>query len=219
MTHFILTRHGESIWHQENRYAGKSDIGLTPHGYQEAARLADWAQSARLDAIWVSPLVRARETAAPTASKTGLTPHIDARLREVDFGIAEGKTAAELEQTVPEILSAFREDPVTHAFPESEDPQAAAVRTIACLQEIAHSNPTGRILVVMHNTLLRLTLCQLIGIPLARYRNIFPRVTNCSLTEITLEQQRASILMFNAPLEAHPASTATGSDQAAILHS
>ena len=28
----LLTRHAETVWHKENRYAGTSDIDLTPHG-------------------------------------------------------------------------------------------------------------------------------------------------------------------------------------------
>ena len=30
MTDIVLFRHGETVWHAENRYAGVSDIDLTP---------------------------------------------------------------------------------------------------------------------------------------------------------------------------------------------
>ena len=69
MTNRILVRHGETIWHTENRYAGRSDVGLTPRGYEQA----NWARTAELDAVWVSLLSRAQETTALTARVTGLT--------------------------------------------------------------------------------------------------------------------------------------------------
>jgi broad specificity phosphatase PhoE len=217
MTHFILTRHGESVWHAENRYAGSSDIDLTPRGYKESEMLACWAQTADLDAIWVSPLSRAQETAMPTAQITGLKLHIDARLRELDFGIAEGKTAAEMEIEHHDVLKAFQADPIANPFPEGENPNAAADRSIACLREAAQIDPDGRILVVMHNTLLRLTLCRLIDIPLSCYRTVFPFVNNCSLTEIKVEHNVTSLLMFNSPIEAHVASISLQMNQTEIL--
>ena len=32
MTRLVLVRHGETVWHAENRYAGSSDIDLTDLG-------------------------------------------------------------------------------------------------------------------------------------------------------------------------------------------
>jgi probable phosphoglycerate mutase len=203
LTHIIFARHGETIWHKENRYAGSSDIALSPQGYRDAERLADWASTARLDALWVSPLLRARETARPVEHVTGLEPTIDARLREVSFGQAEGHTIAELEQTCPEILHAFLADPAAHPFPEGEALHAAAERALSCLYEIAEAYPAGRVLIVAHSSLLRIALCQMIGVPISHYRAIFPFVHNCSLTEIKITNGHASILMFNAPISPH----------------
>jgi len=62
MTHLFLVRHGATIWHAENRYAGVSDVALDPRGYAQAERLAAWTSEAGLAAIFSSPLSRARET-------------------------------------------------------------------------------------------------------------------------------------------------------------
>jgi probable phosphoglycerate mutase len=200
VTHLILTRHGETDWHAENRYAGASDIPLAPRGREQAEALARWAATAELDAIWTSPLARARETAAPAARVTGLTPCVDPRLREIDFGQGEGKTPAEMERLFPEALAAYRSDPVAHPLPGGEDPRAAAARAVACLQDIARAHPARRVLVVAHNTLLRLALCQLLGVPLSRYRAVFPLLRNGALTELRLDGDQAALLAFNVPL-------------------
>jgi broad specificity phosphatase PhoE len=204
LTHILFARHGETIWHKENRYAGSSDIALSPRGYKDAEYLANWARTARIDALWVSPLLRTQETASPVALATGLEPRIDPRLREVDFGQAEGHTIAELKHLLPEALEAFLADPAAHPFPGGEDLHVVAERAIACFYDIAEIYPDGRVLVVAHSSLLRLALCQLIGLPLSRYRSIFPFVYNCAITEIKLTNRRASLLMYNVPVSPRP---------------
>ena len=200
MTHLFLVRHGATVWHTENRYASATDIALDPRGYAQAERLATWASEAGLAAIWCSPLSRARATAAPAGRAAGLVPRIDERLREIDFGQIEGKTMAEAERLFPEEIRRFKTDPATYPMPGGEDPDHAARRVVSALRDIASTHPHGRVLVVAHNTLIRLALCSLLSIPLARYRMVFPRVRNGALTEIGLEDENASLLQYNSSL-------------------
>jgi len=200
MTHLVLTRHGETVWQKENRYAGRTDIPLSPRGYEQAERLARWAASARLSAIWVSPLLRARSTAEPAERATRLAAHVDPRLQEINFGQAEGLTRAEIESLFPEAVAAFEADPVAHPLPGGESPRRAAERAVACFQEIARAHPDGRVLVVAHNTLIRLALCELMGIALSQYRVVFPSIMNGALVELRFNGRQASLLRFNVPL-------------------
>ncbi|WP_043268024.1 histidine phosphatase family protein [Streptomyces sp. CT34] len=199
MTDFILVRHGETVWHAENRYAGRSDVPLTDHGREQARALAHWAATAGLTAVWSSPLSRARLTAAPAADACGLTPHTDERLYEVDFGQGEGLTRDEMRQRFPERLAAFLADPVENHLPGGEHPRRAAERAAACLADIAREQPDGRVLLVAHSTLVRVLLCHLLGIPLRDYRRVFPQLHNGALTEIRVEHGRTALLCLNAP--------------------
>ncbi|MFI0259766.1 histidine phosphatase family protein [Streptomyces sp. NPDC017056] len=199
MTDFILVRHGETEWHAENRYAGLTDVALTGRGEEQAAALADWAATARLDAVWCSPLSRARRTAAPAAAACGLAPHVDARLYEVDFGRGEGLTRAEMHRRFPEELARFLADPVGHHLPGGEDPRAAAARAADCLADIERAHPDGRVLIVAHSTLVRVLLCHLLGIPLADYRRVFPQLLNGALTELRVRDGQAALLRLNVP--------------------
>ncbi|PTT64663.1 histidine phosphatase family protein [Arthrobacter sp. HMWF013] len=202
MTNIILCRHGETVWHAENRYAGISDIELTRRGHDQAARLADWSRTAGLTGIYASTLTRAQVTAAASASTTGLPVRVDGRLRELDFGEGEGRTTAEMEQLFPKALSHFRSDPAKHHLPGGEDPFKAADRFVECLGDLAAQYPEGRILVVAHTTAIRLALCQLIGVPLGEYRRVFPAIRNCSLTELSFNDGYVSVLEFNTPVAA-----------------
>ncbi|MFC5143621.1 histidine phosphatase family protein [Streptomyces aureoversilis] len=202
MTDFLLVRHGETEWHAENRYAGRSDVALTELGRRQGEALGAWAAGQGLDAVMCSPLSRARLTARPAAAALELPLRVDERLTEVGFGRGEGLTRAEMAEAFPGELAAFLDDPVAHHLPGGEDPAAAAARAVACLTETARDLPGGRVLVVAHSTLLRLALCALLGIPLSRYRVVFPALENGALTELRLREGQASLLRLNAPVTA-----------------
>ncbi len=93
MTTIYIARHGETVWHAENRYAGVSDIPLTGHGLEQAQALAAWAGNASLDAVYSSPLIRATTTASPAAQAANVQLLIDARLVEIDWGEGRGPDA------------------------------------------------------------------------------------------------------------------------------
>lgn len=119
------------------------------------------------------PLSRAIATADPACRALGVAPRREPDLRECDFGVVEGRTLAEFAAEVPEAAEAFRADPVTYPFPGAEDPREAAARGAGALCRIAAAHPDERVLVVAHNTLLRLVLCTLLSIPLGEYRRVF----------------------------------------------
>ncbi|WP_405972066.1 histidine phosphatase family protein [Streptomyces sp. NBC_00988] len=199
-TTLLLARHGQTTWHAENRYAGISDVALTDTGVAQAEALGRWAAAHPVDAIWTSPLSRAILTAAPAARALNLTPHTEPALRECDFGVVEGRTLAEFETENPGAAEAFRSDPVAHAFPESEDPLTAAERGTAALHRIAAAHSGERVLVVAHNTLLRLVLCRLLGIPLGEYRRVFPQLRNAAVSEIRMAPGATAFLSLNVPV-------------------
>jgi broad specificity phosphatase PhoE len=205
-TTLLLARHGQTVWHADNRYAGgDSDVDLTPTGLEQARWLAAAVRDRGVDALVVSPVRRARETAAPAAAALGLEAAVVEDLREVRFGIVEGRTLDEVaaqEPGGPGLVARFRADPVAHPFPGAEPPADAAARCARALRTVAAGAPGATVLVVAHNTLLRLGLCVLTGIPVARYRDVFPRLDNAALTEIALHPdpaRPAALLSLNVP--------------------
>ena len=203
MNRIVLVRHGETIWHAENRYAGCSDVPLSSRGLLQAAHLAAWARDAGLSAVWSSTLARAKCTAQPAADAASLPLRLDERLVELDFGRGEGLTEAEMEDRFPAERSAFVRDPILHHLPGGEDPKHAVERGIAALRDIISAAPGERSLVVAHNTLIRLVLCRLLNIPLSKYRIVFPQVATGTFAEVALASSPdgpTALLAFNAPL-------------------
>ncbi|MFF8911875.1 histidine phosphatase family protein [Streptomyces sp. NPDC015032] len=195
----LLVRHGQTVWHAENRYAGVSDIALTDEGRRQARQLGEWAARHPVDAIWTSALTRAVETAEPACWALGLVPRREHDLRECDFGEVEGRTLAEFAAECPERAREYRADPVAHPFPGAEDPRAAAARGAMALRRIADGHPGQRVLVVAHNTLLRLVLCELLSIPLGAYRRVFPRLLNGAVSEVRIGEEGGALLSLNVP--------------------
>jgi broad specificity phosphatase PhoE len=200
MTRIFLVRHGQTIWHADNRYCGMSDVELSAHGHEQADRLSNWATTQRIDAIWVSPLKRAQDTSAPAARALGLSPHVEPRLAELDFGQCEGLTPAEMAAAFPEAWAAFRTDPVRHHLPGGEDPHKLVDRAANAFNDLVAAHPDGRVLVIAHTTLIRLMLCHWLKIPLASYRRIFLSPDNVAVTEFDLDAASFALRRFNVPL-------------------
>ncbi len=191
-TRLALVRHGETVWHADNRYAGgSSDIDLTARGERQAQLLARWASTQPITAVVSSPVRRALETAGPSAAALGVELDVVDHLREIDFGVAEGHTVAELRSLDPGMVQRFQADPAAHPYPGAEVPERAAERAAAALRAIARTHRGGYVLVVAHNTLLRMALCQLLELPVARYRQLFPRLDNAAITEVLVAHDPA----------------------------
>lgn len=197
-TTVYLVRHGQTIWHAENRYAGSSDIALTLGGEQEARQLAAWATTSRPDGVYTSSLARARRTAEPSARALDLDPVAHDDLREVDFGQGEGLTRGEMAGRFPEALDAFLRAPAEHPLPEGERGLDAITRARPVVDAIVEEHRGGSALLVLHSTLVRLLLCDLLGIEPNRYRSLFPRVVNCAITTVEVGGTTA-LIGLNVP--------------------
>lgn len=203
MTVVTLVRHGRTPWHRPTRYAGDSDVPLDEVGTAQAAALGAWAARRGVTALTCSDLGRARATAEAVTAATGVAPRIDPRLREPHFGIAEGRSVAELRAAEPELAALVDADPAAHPWPGAEPPAAVADRGVAAVRDVAVREAGGDAvpLVVAHSTLLRLVLCRLLGIPLAEYRRVFPRLDPVTLTEVDVrEDGTTGLLLYNAPV-------------------
>jgi probable phosphoglycerate mutase len=197
----VLARHGRTGWHSPNRYAGRSDIPLDPYGQAQAEALAHWAARQGFTSLVCSSMLRARTTIAPAAALLGLSPRVDERLRELDFGVAEGRTLADLRADDPVMVERFVADPADGHFPGGEHPADAVARALAGLTEAVAADPGGKLLVVAHNTLIRLVTCAVLGLPLAEYRRRLPALDPAAtVTPRFGTAEPVALLAFNVPV-------------------
>jgi probable phosphoglycerate mutase len=193
-----LVRHGHTGWNAAGRYLGTSDLDLDEVGLQQALQLARWAAEMRVDAIVTSPARRAWRTASSVGTHLRIEPRMEDRLRELDFGMAEGRTLAEVGQQDPQVVARFELDPVKHHLPGGEHPRNAVCRMRAVVADVLKME-AARPLVVTHGTVLRLLLCNILGVPLREYRRLLPLAEHCAITELSVTDGRLALRRFNAP--------------------
>ena len=68
-----LIRHGQTLWNQEGKIQGKTDIPLNDEGRKQAGLLAEAMENRPVGAVYSSPLKRAFETASCVAEQKGLS--------------------------------------------------------------------------------------------------------------------------------------------------
>jgi 2,3-bisphosphoglycerate-dependent phosphoglycerate mutase len=82
----ILVRHALPVRVAPGSAEGPADPGLSPEGWRQAECLAAWLADERIDAVYTSPMARARETAFPLERLLGATAVVRTGLTEWDRG-------------------------------------------------------------------------------------------------------------------------------------
>ena len=161
-----LVRHGETEWSLSGAHTSRTDIPLTEHGRKRAEELRDYLKGTKFDAVFVSPMQRARETCE--IAGFGDVAKIDERLREWDYGVYEGKTTKEIQAEIPG-WSVWKDEIVGGETVEHVGERADMVimRALAAetLEPWKASAPTsGKVALFAHAHILRILAARWIGL-------------------------------------------------------
>lgn len=184
-THIILVRHGETAWNVEDRCIGISDIGLNDRGLVQAQQLAEVLKNAPINHIYSSDLRRALETAAAIRVYHSATLKVDPALREVSYGIWEGKPVGALWTDDLQNLQSWFEDPACP--PPGGESYVQLEKRISPLVERLLADYAGEtILLVGHNGSLQMVLFKLLKMPIQAGWPI--RFENASWSLVTINR-------------------------------
>jgi broad specificity phosphatase PhoE len=136
----VLCRHAATEHNLAKRFLSTTDLPLSTHGREQAARLRERLQWFDFERCLVSPMRRCTETREIVAS--ALPFEIEPALREVDFGSWEGRTLDWVERHDPELLERRRRDPVRFRPPAGESIEDAAVRLRPLLTKLHDDGET-----------------------------------------------------------------------------
>lgn len=174
MALFYFARHGETVWNAERRLCGRTDAPLSEAGRRQAHLLAERLRPISFEALYTSPLQRARETAGIVGTAVGHVPAVDSRLVELSYGAWEGRTTTEVKLADAEAYRAWEADPAVVAPPKGESGEHLIARLKPFLADVVQRHREGNVVVVCHRTVCRLMACHLMGIPLSEYRQRIP---------------------------------------------
>ncbi len=173
----VLVRHAEPEWVKDG--LNVVNPPLTERGQRQARELANALAGETFDEVFVSPLTRARQTAAPILEVLGQNECIDPWLEEIRDPAWHGTPAERAAQAYQEM----RERPIEHRWSGLEDGESVRdftdrIRLGASMflaergvERTDHDlpvwkivEPGDRILLVAHAGTNSVTICHLLGL-------------------------------------------------------
>jgi probable phosphoglycerate mutase len=155
----LLIRHALPV--REKGVDGPADPALSAVGQAQADHLAKYLSAEHLDAIYASPLVRARQTADVVAGPHALTVELCADVAEYDRHSGEYVPAEDLKAA---------NDPRFHAVASGdwgtvhESAAEFRQRIVDAVECLVAAHPAQRVAVVCHGAVINTYLCHVLGL-------------------------------------------------------
>jgi broad specificity phosphatase PhoE len=171
MTEIILVRHGETGWNVSETYRGRADVALDEVGIKQAELLGEYLSDWKLDAIYSSPLGRARDTADAVARHQDISVQVASGLIDLDYGSWQGLPDAEVRRLYPDLHKEWRTSPHLVTMPGGESLGDVAKRALGVINE-AVSRYQGSVALVSHRVVNKVLICSLLGLDNSRFWDI-----------------------------------------------
>jgi len=151
-----LIRHGETAWSRTGQHTGRTDLGLTAHGEDEARGLAQRLRPNGFTRVLVSPRLRARQT----CELAGFAPasEIEPDLAEWDYGDYEGRRSVDIRKEYPD-WNVWRD-----GCPHGETPAEVSARADRVIVKLCTMH--GNIALFSHGQFGAALAARWIGLPL-----------------------------------------------------
>jgi 2,3-bisphosphoglycerate-dependent phosphoglycerate mutase len=204
-TEFLLVRHGESAPARRGQrfplVDGLSDPDLAPEGREQALRVAERLCVAKIDHIYVTTLRRTVQTAAPLVERLGMTPQVEAELREVFLGEWEGGLFRQMIAENGEIAQRLWAEERWDVIPGAEPAEAFADRVREAIGRLAAAHPDETVAVFTHGGVIGQVLAHA-----ARSRRFaFIGADNGSISQVVVTPDTWIIRRFNDTAHLDPA--------------
>jgi probable phosphoglycerate mutase len=191
----LLVRHGQTPTTGTVLPGRAKGLHLADAGRDQANRAAQrLGELDRIDAIYASPLERARETAKPIGAARSLPVQIDKGLLECDFGEWTGEALKTL-MKLPEWTTVQRA-PSTFRFPGGESFTEMQTRMVTAIDRLRHAHPGGTIVCVSHADPIKAAVAHAMGTHLDLFQRIV--ISTCSITAIAYSASGPVVLTVNS---------------------
>ncbi|MEK6975419.1 MAG: histidine phosphatase family protein [Candidatus Thermoplasmatota archaeon] len=187
-----VLRHGQTTANAQEVIQGpRIDAPLSDLGVRQAASLGDALAGQPIEAVYSSPLVRARDTAEAlvrrhqrydASAKGQLAVQVVPELYEMDYGAFVGRNYTEIRDEMDQVLDAWRMGFVDQPFPGGESATLAQHRIRPFAKRIVEAARDRQVAVVAHGRINRVLIATLTGAGLTRLEE-FPQ-SNASITEL-----------------------------------
>ncbi len=166
----LLVRHGQTPTTGTVLPGRAANLHLSDAGRAQAEAVAERLEGLPIDALYTSPLERARETAEPTEQLTGLTATPDDGLLECDFGEWTGEKLSKLAK-LPQWRT-VQQAPSTFRFPGGESFPELQARMIATMERLRGTHPGGTVVCFSHADPIKAILTYALGTHLDHFQRV-----------------------------------------------
>jgi probable phosphoglycerate mutase len=193
-----LVRHGETPTTGTVLPGRAPGLHLSDRGRAQAERVAERLTGLSVSAIYSSPLERARETAEPTAARTGLDVIHDDGLLECDFGDWTGAAIADL-AALPQ-WHTVQHSPSEFRFPNGESFTEMQARIVGALEVLCTARAGGVLVCFSHADPIKAAVIHALGTHLDLFQRIV--ISPGSVSAISFVEGHApAVLMVNSTSE------------------
>ncbi len=190
----ILARHGETEWNKAEVFRGRRDIGLNDTGRREAELLAEYLGNLKLEAVYSSPLKRARQTAEAIAQQNKAEVMIAPGLIDFNYGEWEGLSNHEVQDKYRVVYSVWNDHPEQATIPGGESLDDVRKRAVAVVDEVV-ARHEGNVVLVSHRVVNKVLICALLGLDNSHFWNI--RQDTGAITIFAYERRRFILTKHN----------------------
>ena len=196
VTSLLLIRHGDVDY--GSRLCGACDVPLSPLGRVRLDALVKRSPAHPApNALYTSPLTRARDVATALGRAWSLQPQIIDAVREIHCGSVEGMRLDDLQRLHPQLWAsntAQMDD--EFRWPGGERYCEFRARVLRGLGQIAAAHPAERVAVITHAGVIAQVLGTLRGRPAAVWE--LDRPAPLTLTEVTWTSEGPQqVIVFN----------------------
>ena len=163
-TTILLTRHGECRGNVEGLFRGRTDFPLNENGLRQAAELAGAIRSFAPEAIYTSPLTRARQTAQAIAEASPAPVIVDEGFNNTCLGIWEGRPKTAIARECPKEWEIWLTKPEELRVEGAETMDDVLRRSLSSLDSVVSRHRGRTVAVVTHRTVLKPLLAGCLGI-------------------------------------------------------
>lgn len=191
----LLVRHGQTPTTGKLLPGRAPGLHLAEAGVEQAKRAAERiAALPKVDAIYASPLERARETAAPIGAALGMKVQIDKGLLECEFG---DWTGAELKSLMklPE-WGTVQRAPSTFRFPNGESFTEMQTRMVSAIDRLRAKHPGGVVVMVSHADPIKAAVAHAMGTHIDLFQRIV--IGTCSISAVAYGHGAPIVLTVNS---------------------
>jgi len=162
-----LIRHGQTAYNDKSIFRGQLDIPLNSYGISQAESIGKTLRVIGFDAIYTSPLIRAKKTAEiiNKYQDKKFSINVEYNFTDLNYGRWQAKSHEEVKNNYPKLYYEWETSPYNTQIPGGESLYDAQKRSWNGLKNLIDNSKDKIICIVSHRVINKLLISKILGIP------------------------------------------------------